>query len=146
MPPDIPNAAASRGFTLIEVLIILVVLAILSAIVTPNFSRYMTRGQLVEATSALAEYHAHMERFRHENGSYAKAGRCGVELPGGLTDFTFSCRISAEGYAYTASATGSGGATGFAYTINQANERATIGLPASWGDLPAHAGSRWVTR
>jgi type IV pilus assembly protein PilE len=136
-----------RGFTLIEVMIIVVVLGILSAIAIPNYSRYVTRGQLVEATNALAEYRVRMEQFFQDNRTYANAGgACGAALPANLTNFGVACAIAAGGQAYTATATGAGSTAGFVYTINQANVRATTGLPAHWGSLPGDAGTRWVTR
>ena len=46
------------GFTLIEAMVLVAVLGILAAIGIPNYSRYITRGQLVEAGNALAEYRA----------------------------------------------------------------------------------------
>ena len=37
------------GFTLIEAMVLVAVLGILAAIGIPNYSRYVTRGHLVEA-------------------------------------------------------------------------------------------------
>jgi type IV pilus assembly protein PilE len=142
----VPTKTA-RGFTLIEMMIIVVVLGILSAIAIPNYSRYVTRGQLVEATNALSEYRVRMEQFFQDNRTYSTvAGNCGAALPTNLTNFAVACAIAAGGQAYTATATGAANTAGFAYTINQANARATTGLPAHWGALPADAGTRWVTR
>jgi len=143
-----PDAAPepTDGFTLIEVMIIVVVLAILSAIAIPNYSRYVARGQLVEATNALAEYRARMEQYFEHHRTYANAGRCGVAPPADLANFAMTCSVAADGTGYTATATGTGESAGFAYTVDQANVRATAALPAPWGDLPADAGSRWVTR
>ncbi len=141
----VPTQTA-RGFTLIEVMIIVVVLGILSAIAIPNYSRYVTRGQLVEATNALSEYRVRMEQFFQDNRTYSNAGNCGAALPVNLTNFAVTCAIAAGGQAYTATATGAAATAGFVYTINQANARATTALPAHWGDLPADAGTRWVTR
>ncbi|HQR54682.1 MAG TPA: type IV pilin protein [Burkholderiaceae bacterium] len=138
---------SARGFTLIEVLIVMTVLAILAAIAIPNYSRYITRGNLVEATNALSEYRVRMEQFYQDNRSYRNAGGdCGVAVPANLQNFALNCVIAAAGQAYTATATGAGSMAGFAYSINQANVRATTGLPAKWGALPADAATRWVTR
>lgn len=141
-----PSAKLS-GFTLIEALIVVTMLAILAAIAIPNYSRYVTRGQLVEATNALGEYRVRMEQFYQDNRSYQNGGgNCGAALPAGLTNFAVTCAIAAAGQAYTATATGAANTLGFVYTVDQANVRSTAGLPASWGSLPADAATRWVTR
>lgn len=135
------------GFTMIEVMIIVAVLGILAAIAIPSYSRYVTRGNLVEAGNALSEYRVRMEQFYQDNRTYQDAGAlCGQAVPAGLTNFAVACAIAAGGQAYTATATGAGGTAGFVYTINQANVRATTAIPAYWGALPADAGTRWVTR
>jgi type IV pilus assembly protein PilE len=136
-----------RGFTLMEVLVVMAVLAILASIAMPSYSRYVTRGNLVEATNALSEYRVRMEQFYQDNRSYQNgAGACGVPAPAGLQNFAVACAIAAGGQAYTATATGAGSTNGFVYTINQANVRATTSLPTHWGALPADAATRWVTR
>ena len=132
---------------MIEALIVMSVLAILAAIAIPNYTRYVTRGNLVEATNALAEYRVRMEQFYQDNRSYQNgAGVCGAAVPANLQNFAVDCRIAAAGQAYTAAATGAGSVAGFAYSINQANVRATTALPTHWGSLPADAATRWVTR
>jgi type IV pilus assembly protein PilE len=137
----------SHGFTLIEVLIAMVVLGILATIAIPNYSRYVTRGQLVEATNALAEYRVRMEQFYQDNRSYQNAGgACGAPVPGNLTNFAITCALAAAGQAYTATATGAANAAGFVYTVDQANVRATTSIPAYWGTLGPDAATRWVTR
>lgn len=144
--PATPRGAP-HGFTLIEVLIVMTVLAILAAVAIPQYTRYIQRGNLVEATNALAEYRVRMEQFYQDNRSYNNAGgNCGAAVPAGLQNFAVTCATANGGQTYTATATGAGGAAGFVFTINQANVRATTGLPASWGSLPADAGTKWVTR
>jgi len=139
-------APHAQGFTLIEAMIVVVVLGILAAIAIPNYSRYVTRGNLVEATNALAEYRVRMEQFYQDNRTYANAGNCGVPAPTNLTTFAVACAIGGGGQAYTATATGAANTAGFVYTVDQANVRATTAVPAHWGSLPADAATRWVTR
>jgi type IV pilus assembly protein PilE len=139
--------ARPNGFTLIEALIVMTVLAILAAIAVPSYSRYVTRGNLVEATNALSEYRVRMEQFYQDNRTYQNAGgNCGAAVPANLENFAVACVIAAGGQAYTATATGAGNTNGFVYTINQANVRATTALPVHWATLPADAATRWVTR
>lgn len=139
-------APAATGFTLIEAIIILVMLGILSAIAIPSFSRYASRGRLVEATNALIDYHARMERFHREHRSYSRGNECGAVPPTNLSGFKLGCTVGADGGTYIATATGVGTTAGFAYTIDQSNVRATVALPESWGELPDDARNRWVTR
>jgi type IV pilus assembly protein PilE len=140
-------ASRLTGFTLIEVMIVVAVLGILAAIAIPSYARYVTRGNLVEATNALSDYRVRLEQFYQDNRTYqGVGGGCGVAPPGGLDNFTLACTLAAGGQAYTATATGRGGMAGFSYSINQANTRATVALPSSFGTLPADAATRWVTR
>jgi type IV pilus assembly protein PilE len=134
------------GFTLIEAMVVMAVLGILAAIGIPNYSRYVTRGNLVEAGNALSEYRVRLEQFYQDNRTYANGAACGQAVPTALTNFAVTCAIAAGGQAFTATATGAGNTAGFRYTINQANVRATTALPAHWGTLPGDAGTRWVTR
>ena len=136
-----------HGFTLVEALTVMAILAILTAIAVPSYARYVTRSSLVEATNALSEYRVRMEQFYQDNRTYRNAGGdCGAALPAGLENFAVTCAIAAAGQAYTATATGAAKAAGFAYTINQANVRATTAISPHWGSLPADAATRWVTR
>ena len=134
------------GFTLIEAMAAVAVLGILAAIGVPNYSRYVTRGYLVDAGNALSDYRVRLEHFYQDHRTYAKAGACGLAAPTGLADFVIACGVLAEGQAFTATATGAGTTAGFVYTIDQANVRATTALPSHFGLLPLDAGSRWVTR
>lgn len=146
MRAELNRGPYSQGFTLIEAMIVVVVLGILAAVAIPNYSRYVTRGNLVEATNGLAEYRVRMEQFYQDNRTYANGGNCGVPVPTNLTNFAITCAIGAGGQAYTATATGAGNTAGFVYTVDQANVRATTGVGTHWGSLPADAATRWVTR
>lgn len=134
------------GFTLIEAMVLVAVLGILAAIGIPNYSRYVTRGHLVEAGNALAEYRTRMEQFYKDNSTYAKAGGCGEAAPTNLDSFAISCVVATGGHAFTATATGAGSTSGFVYTINHANVRATAAIPSHWGSLSRDARNTWVTR
>lgn len=134
------------GFTLVEVMIVVAVLGILAAIAIPNYTRYVTRGNLVEAGNALAEYRVRMEQFYQNNRTYDGGGACGQALPAALENFAVTCVLGAGGQAFTATATGARSTAGFVYSINQANVRATTAIPSHWGTLPPDAGTKWVTR
>lgn len=60
-----------RGFTLIEVLVVMTILAILAAVAIPNYTEYIQRGQRSEAKATLLQAAQWLERFRTENNGYA---------------------------------------------------------------------------
>lgn len=60
-----------RGFTLIELMIAVVVVAILAAVALPSFLDSIRKGRRSEAFSALAAIQQAQERWRTNNASYA---------------------------------------------------------------------------
>ena len=55
----------SRGFTLIELMIAVAIVAILAAIAIPSYSEYIRRSRITEAISALSGMRVKMEQFFH---------------------------------------------------------------------------------
>src|SRR3984957_2381011 len=86
----------SQGFTLIELMITVAIVAILAAIAIPNYRDYVIRGQLVDATQGLAARRATMERYFQDNRTYAAApgfpNPCAPpQAPYAAGKFTISC-------------------------------------------------------
>jgi type IV pilus assembly protein PilE len=67
--PEIGERA--RGFTLIEVMIVVAIIAILSAIVYPSYIRYVVRSNQQAARSMLYAVADRQEQFFLDNKSYA---------------------------------------------------------------------------
>ena len=61
----------SRGFTLIELVIVVAIIAILAAIAVPAYTKYITKTRRAAATACLSEYANYMERFYTTNLSYS---------------------------------------------------------------------------
>jgi len=133
--PVASSAARSRGFTLIEVMIVVAIVAILASIALPSYSDYLRRGQLPEAFSYLSDYRVKMEQFYQDNRNYGTDPNCAQA--GGVTPswgnfnpgsryFGFTCALTNSGQGYTITANGSSGqAAGHTFTINEQNQRTT---------------------
>jgi prepilin-type N-terminal cleavage/methylation domain-containing protein len=59
-----------RGFTLLELMIVVVVVAVLAGIALPSYSDYMLRGKFSEATGNLADLRVKMEQAYGDNRRY----------------------------------------------------------------------------
>jgi type IV pilus assembly protein PilE len=131
------------GFTIIEVMITVAIVAILAAIAVPQYQDYVTRGELPEAQAGLSAYRVQMEQYFQDNRNYG-TGSCGAPLPT-YKYFTPTCILTTAGAGYTATATGltASRVVGFAFTIDQSNNRVTTAAPSGW--MPGTP-CGWVTR
>ena len=64
------RVVCSRGFTLIELMIVVAIIAILAAIAYPTYTSYITKTRRAAATACLSEYANYMERFYTTNLRY----------------------------------------------------------------------------
>ena len=137
-----------RGFTIIELLIVMAILAILAAIALPAYNDYTQRAKITEAFTGLSDFRVRMEQFYQDNRRFDGAGLdgCGVAGPNSKY-FTFQCAKGlAPSQTYTITSTGvaNQGLTGFIYTLNENNVRATTTLGTGWSGAPNAA--CWVRR
>ena len=59
-----------RGITLLELMIVVVIISILTAIAYPNYREYVTRAKRTEAKAALLQIATNQERFYLLNNTY----------------------------------------------------------------------------
>lgn len=135
-PRPTPAAPMGRGFTLIELMMTVAIVAILSAVAYPSYRDYVVRGQLVDATNGLAAMRANMERHFLDNRSYQTVGAFTAPCQAAAAtrtfgDFVVGCSALAA-TTYTLAATGQGSVAGFTFTVNEQDVRATTAAPAGW--------------
>jgi type IV pilus assembly protein PilA len=71
-----------RGFTLIELMIVVAIIGILAAIAIPAYQDYTIRAQVVEAFSLASELKGSIQDFRKERGRFpANNAEAGVPEP-----------------------------------------------------------------
>jgi len=137
-----------RGFTLIEVMITVAIVAILAAVALPSYRDYVVRGALADGTNGLANIRAQMERHFLDNRTYATVGTfvtpCANANVAARTfgGFVVSCSGTPNANSFTLQAVGSGNVSGFTYTINHLDVRATTAAPSGYGTCA----SGWIMR
>jgi type IV pilus assembly protein PilE len=113
----------SRGFTLIELMIVCAIVAILAAIALPSYLTSVQKSRRTDAKSALMAIAGQMERYFTERGTYATAtlGSSGVYMSTSLNGYYTLSLTNLTATSYTLNAAPAGIQTGdpcgtFTYT------------------------------
>ncbi len=144
-------AARSRasGFTMIELMMVVAVIAILAAIAIPMYGSYVMRGKIVDATSHLGDLRVQMEKYFMDNRTYLNGVACGVQPiidaynldP--AANFQYDCpAVNATSYTLRAQGIAARGMPSFDYRINELNQKWTPGVYAGW----TASANCWVLR
>ena len=125
----------NRGFTLIELMIVVAVIAILSAIAIPAYTAYVARSKLTEAFSGLSGMSVAAQQYYQDNRTYLASGggatTCPVAVPTNVKDYGFACsNVTATTFLFTA--TPANGFVGPSYTIDQDGQKTTSNAPSGW--------------
>lgn len=143
------------GFTLIELMVTIAIIAILAGVALPSYTQYVIRGKLQEGHSNLLAMRTKMEMYFQDNRSWDPAppapkpctAGSGVTIPQ-LKYFDITCPATAvPATTYLIQADGKPGTdlAGLTLTIDQANVRRTVSVPASGGwTMPST--NCWITR
>jgi type IV pilus assembly protein PilE len=128
--------ASQTGFTLLELMITVTIVAILSAIAIPQFADYTKRGKIPEAVATLSDLRVRAERFYADNRTYVGFD----QTTPGARYFNYACATTASTYLCTA--TGITGMAGFVYTVNQSNVKTSAISVSGWGNSP----TCWISK
>jgi len=107
----------TKGFTVIELMIVLIIVAILVALAYPSYIQYVRKSKRGEAQQLLLNWSINQEIWRSNNPSYAGTG----DLPAPTTDpvtYTFDTAADPTATEYILQATAVG---------DQANDTARDG-------------------
>jgi prepilin-type N-terminal cleavage/methylation domain-containing protein len=86
---------AERGFTLIELMMVVAIIAVLAVIVVPNFigEARKTKGKS-EVSAMFAQLQTKVETYKQETGSYLEAATCPTAPSVAGINFTTTCITS----------------------------------------------------
>ena len=121
-----------RGFTLIEVMIVVVIIAILASVALPSYNDYIIRSRITQAVQGLSARQTRMEQCFQDSRTYVGCAACAADNAG--KDFNFACVADATTFTLTATGKVGGTMAPFTYTVNQADARSTTisGAPSGW--------------
>ncbi len=149
--PPTDDARAERGFTLVEVMIAVAIVAILAAVALPTFMDSIRKSRRTDAFSAIANVQQLQERWRSNRSAYAASLTNAPDhatTPGlGLA----SARTAKGYYDLALSGTGAAGYTVTAASVSntsQANDSRCAALGArvaAGGNLSYGSGATTAT-
>jgi type IV pilus assembly protein PilE len=121
-----------RGFTLIELMMVVAIIGILASIAIPQYRDYVIRAKLTDAFTGLGAVSTAAEDYWGNMHTYVGMDGAGQNrIPAATANFRFALSSSSDS-AFVVTATGLGALTGFTYTIDQNGSRSSAG-PAGWG-------------
>lgn len=122
-------AVDRRGFTLIEMVVALAIVAILIIVSLPNYEEQMMQGRRSDGSTALTIFSQRVERYFLENGSYSGATTSIYKETSDEKHYTLSITTTDNSYQLQATATGVqvGDTLCGNLTLNEKGERGITG-------------------
>ncbi|MQX54831.1 type IV pilin protein [Alcanivorax sediminis] len=115
----------NRGFTLIELMIVIAVISILAAIAFPSYQSHVQKTRQTEMKGLLSGFATALENYRAQNFSYEDAGTA-LTPPTNLY-YTVTLNVDADFRGYTLLATPKAGQTGTgAMAINETGQNCLL--------------------
>lgn len=96
----------STGFTLIELMIVVAIVAILATVAYPSFTDYLLKSRRIEAIQSLYRMQLKQEDWRISHPTYTSSAADLIN-PTSNAHYSYSASISGSSYTVTATAKGS---------------------------------------
>lgn len=124
-----------KGFTLIELMVVIAIIGILASIALPAYNDYVRKSQLQEAFTHLSDYRVKMEQYFQDWKNYGAGGACASAssantwnsfVPADQKYFSYSCVLTNTDQGFTVTASGTGSlTTGYDYTVDESGAKKT---------------------
>lgn len=121
---------SQKGFTLVELMIVVVIIGVLASIAIPSYSESVKRSKVAEATSNLANLKNRMEQYFQDNKTYLDTGGLTAPCSPAAAEaqfFNYACSTqTATTFTITATPVSGKGIDDFSFTINEANVKTSV--------------------
>lgn len=134
-PDPCPGSAGHQGFSLLELMIVVAMVAILLSIALPVYKAYVQQSAAKAIPAALLNLAQQVQQYAQDKNTYV--GACSTTPL--ITNAQLTCPVLTASQ-YTVAAQGTGPIAGLEYTLTQSGTRATPSAPSGW---PTSA-SCWV--
>jgi len=133
-----------RGFTLLEVLIVVIIIGILASIALPQYTATIEKSKSAEAATNVGSIRMALDRYWYQNGSITTTiSNLDIDDPNNVTNKLYTYSIADDGTTattrvYTVTATRTSGGNTYTVTWKQTDNNtgkllrsANLGGPAS---------------